>query len=135
MDVKEYWKAIRKKAAEFDPEAAEQDRREDSPEDRTHLKNSSVAVRLVSVDNLEKGSRGGMVILARPYLAAELLFAGTHRLATDEEWNAYSVEQDKRRSQIEEEARASATKGTRVNVPAEALAAAIAALTSQKETA
>lgn len=128
MDLKEYWKRVRKLAAQFDPDSAAADAAELEQIDRVHLKTSMHPVRLISLDNEMKGSRGGQVVEARPYLAAERILDGTHRLATAEEYAAHEVAQGITRENIQREESARVTKGTQVTVDPIALAAAIAGI-------
>ncbi len=100
MDIKQYWKSIVSKAAEFDPEAAEKDRNEMNKEDQIHLRSSKKEIYLVSVDNPEKGSVGGRVVTAFPYVAAQMLQAQTHVLANERQKEAHIADLEARRLQI-----------------------------------
>lgn len=88
IDVKEYWREIRQLAAKFDPAAFERDLREEDPANREHLKRSEAEVWLTSLDVRKSGSVGGMTLTMRPYRAAEVIFNGLYRLATDVEIDA-----------------------------------------------
>jgi hypothetical protein len=131
MTTKEYWKSIRAIAGKFDPEAMDLDKREEDLEERVHLRRSTKQCWLMSLENQEKGSFGGMVIEARPYLAAERIFAQTHREATPAE---IAAEQDRRlkmKAQIEEEERV--RKGNHSKDIGEAIASSILAGQAQQK--
>jgi hypothetical protein len=96
MDYRQYQRAIRKMAADLDPESARLDQLEDDPEQRIHLRVlSEKEIFLTSIRNPEKDSFPGQVLTAKPWTAAERIHAGTHRVSTPEEiaqWKKHQSE-------------------------------------------
>jgi hypothetical protein len=100
MNIKEYWKSVRKVAAELDPEAAKLDADEQDSALRTHLDLSQKEVWLVSIRNEQIGTVAGSVVSAHPMNAARLLKEATHVLARPEQVQKHKAELDRRREAI-----------------------------------
>lgn len=84
--IGEYWLAVRRLAAKFDPEAAERDRDEPNAQMRRNLERSTVEVWVTALDKAADGSY--QTTSARAYLAAKWIEDTTHRLAKPEEIEA-----------------------------------------------
>jgi hypothetical protein len=97
MNIKEYWKSVRAKAAELDPEAARKDADEQDPALRQNLDLSQKEIWLFSIRNETVGTYGGRVVSAHPVVAARMLKEQTHQLATPKQVSEYEAELAKRR--------------------------------------
>ena len=83
----------------------------------------------MSLRNEERDSYAGMCLAApNAFVAAELVFGGTYRLATPEEIAVEEERQRVERERILAQDAASRSQGTTVQVPADALRESIAKL-------
>lgn len=105
MNIKEYWKSVRKVASRLDPEAAELDAAEQDSALRTNLDLSQKEIWLVSIRNEQIGTIEGKVISAHPMTAARLIKEQTHVLASPEQVQKYKQELATRRERILQEER------------------------------
>lgn len=103
LNIKEYWRSVRKIAASLDPEAARLDASEESDDLRVHLDMSAKEIWLVSLEHDKTGGRAGSVVSARPLIAAGWLKEGTHVLASEEQIAAHKAELLARKEVIEKE--------------------------------
>ncbi|GAC1700073.1 MAG: hypothetical protein NVS9B4_00780 [Candidatus Acidiferrum sp.] len=103
MNVRDYWKQLRRSAAKLDPDAAAADAEETDPADKTHLDKSAKEIWLISVENHSKGSHGGRVVSAHPITAARWIDDATHVLATPQQVSAHQADLALRKEQIDRE--------------------------------
>jgi hypothetical protein len=128
MNIKEYWKSVRKVAATLDPAAAGLDAEEQDPALRTNLDLSQKEIWLVSIRNEQIGTVPGKVISAHPMNAARLLKESSHTLASPEQVQKYKAELDARRDSIlaEERERKGQQAPPQIVISSELVAAAAA---------
>ena len=126
MDLQKYMRERARDAAKLDPGTAAILTADPSLSPMREYRASSKVVWLISVRNEEKDSYAGQVVEANPWLSSELIFAGTHRLSTDEEIKGEQLRRERKREELLSEDRARQSKGTTIQVSPEALRAAIA---------
>jgi hypothetical protein len=128
MNIKEYWKSVRKVAADLDPEAAQLDATEQDPALRTNLDLSQKEMWLVSIRNEQIGTLAGRVVSAHPMNAARLIKELTHVLASPEQVQKHKAELATRRDQIlaEERERKGQQAPPQIVISSELVAAAAA---------
>ena len=97
MNIRQHVRGIRLLAETLDPEAAQRDRDEFDPTEKTHLERSGKEIWLVSREDEKIGSKGGQVVTAVPMVAARLLTERTHVEATPAEIAEYKAEMGRRR--------------------------------------
>jgi hypothetical protein len=105
MNIKEYWKSVRKVAAGLDQAAAQLDANEQDPALRQNLDLSQKEIWLVSIRNEQVGTIEGVVVSAHPMNAARLLKEQTHVLASPEQVQRHKAELANRRDKIMAEER------------------------------
>jgi hypothetical protein len=132
-DTKSYWRAIRKVASQFDPEAAALDAGETESSERTHLDSSAKEVWLTSIANENIGTTAGRVVSCHPMNAARMLSDQTHVLATPEHIAARKGELAASKITLEREE--SDRKGVTPSKVIEQLAAVLSASQPQRKTA
>jgi hypothetical protein len=93
MNMQVYWREVRRIQAELPDPAV-----------------------LVSVENVGRGWRGGVVSAAEPETAAKLIFSGSHRVATPAEIEAHLANEAERKATLEATASAAAGR-TRITLP------------------
>jgi hypothetical protein len=97
MNIKEYWKSVRRLASDLDPATAALDAEEQDSSLRTHLDLSQKEIWLYSLRSETIGTVEGRVVSAHPILAARLLKESTHVLATPEQVREHKAELAQRR--------------------------------------
>lgn len=135
MNIKEYWKSVRKVAADLDPEAAKLDADEQDSALRTNLDLSQKEIWLVSIQNEQIGTIAGKVTSAHPMNAARLLKESTHVLARPEQVQRYKAELAERRDNIlaeERERKGQQTQQPQIVISSELIAAAAAGNASKQ---
>lgn len=137
MNIRLYWSAVRKKAAELDPEAAALDAAETDPQDRVHLeKLSEREIVLTSLDSdHDPLFKPNVVVSAKPWTAAQWMVGKTHRLSTEPEITAWREMLAERRTAILAAEEAKGTKGVTLRISSESLSAALAGMAPAKKGA
>jgi hypothetical protein len=133
MEIQEYYRRRAKDAAKLDPETAAILAADHTLPPMYTYRASTKVIWIISVDNEDRGSFAGQVVEVNPWLASELCFAGTHRLATDEEIKGEQARREQKQREILAEDRARRSQSTVVQVSPDALRAAIAGLGIKQE--
>jgi len=103
INTKDYWRSIRKAAAELDPESARLDANEQEASERNNLARSTKEIWLVSIANENIGTTAGRVVSCHPMNAARMLKDQTHVLASPEQVTVRKAELAAMKDTIERE--------------------------------
>jgi hypothetical protein len=128
MDLVKYMRDRARDAAKLDPETAAILAADPILSPMKTYRASAKVIWLISVWNEEKGSYGGQVSEANPWLASEVIYNGTHRLATEDEIRGEEQRRQQQREEILLEDRARRSNSTVIQVSPDALREAIAGL-------